>query len=181
METKDWLLIKLVQLPNEVKELYKIKSTYRFDCILIAEQPNSEYKGFEAFKNPKGMLFFYKAESKELIEANSKRLAEFCLGNNNLNFSSLYFLIESPLFAFGYPNPKKFISKDKKPNPLFEFRNDLYLFIINTDFTEIEVLIIPNNRHLANQHYQRLIDNEYSDILESLRKKYKPYFPYLGL
>ena len=43
-------------------------------------------------------------------------------------------------------------------NPLFKFRNDGYLFINNKNYSEIELLVIPNGRNLISSYYQKIID-----------------------
>ena len=66
-------------------------------------------------------------------------------------------------------------------NPLFEFRNDGYLFIINKDYTEIELLIIPDGRNLISSYYQIMIDGGFDDEIRELRKQAKGFYKYDGL
>src|ERR1019366_1606758 len=121
---------KLITLPDEVKAQNKIKVgaiVPRLDCIAIA----GNYKGLEAFVNAKGQMFFYLIPAKEIVETHRKRYAEYCLtGGASLNFGSIYKDLEYPEIAYSYPNKNPFIGKDKKPNPLFPFRDDLYLMQI---------------------------------------------------
>ncbi|MBK6362023.1 MAG: hypothetical protein IPF52_00445 [Saprospiraceae bacterium] len=72
------------------------------------------------------------------------------------------------------------MSKGSK-NPLFEFRNDGYLFLINQDYSEIELLIISDGRNLISSYYQKLIDGGFDDELKNLRQQAKDFYKYEGL
>jgi hypothetical protein len=65
-----------------------------------------------------------------------------------------------------------------KPNPQFEFRNDGYLFLVNTDYTEIEVLVITDGRNLISSYYQKMIDGGFDDELKILREQARPFYRY---
>lgn len=168
---------KMVALSDEVKNQNKIKSQSRLDCIAFA----GEYQGLTNFVNAKGQLFLYKTPCKEFIEANLRRRAEWSLTNNSLNFSSIYiedFTIKK--YGYGYPNKKQKLSNGE-PNPLLPYKNDGYLFIINEDYTEIEIFVIKNERNSITQYYQRLIDEEFETDFDHWRAKAKPFFKYAGL
>lgn len=168
---------KLVALPDEVKTLNKIRSKARLDCIAFA----GNYKGLTNFVNKQGQLFFYKTPCREFVEAQSKRVAEWSLTNNSLNFSSLYIEDFDFLeYGYGYPNAKPRLSNGE-PNPLHPFKNDGYLFIVNKDYTQIEVLILPDSRNLISHYYQHLIDGFFDTAIQKLRAEAKPYFEYTGL
>ena len=68
--------------------------------------------------------------------------------------------------------------KKDKPNPLFAFRNDLYLFIINSDYTEIEILIIPGQKNLWNTYYFKIIQGEFDEVIHNLRANAITFFDY---
>jgi len=100
------------------------------------------------------------------------------LTNNSLNFSSIYIEdYDFPEYGYGYPNAKRLLSNGSI-NPQFEFRNDGYLFVINKDYSEIEILIIPDGRNLISGYYQRLIDGLFDDDLKRLRNQSKSFFQY---
>lgn len=169
---------KFIELPQPIKEANKIKSKARLDCVGFA----GLYEGLTFFVNKAGQLALYKVPAKEIVNTHSKRIAEWTLSNNNLNFSSLYIEdLECPEFAYGYPNKKPFIGKEKKPNPVFKFSNDGYLFIVNKDYSEIEVLVIADGRNLISYYYQHLIDGQFDAELKELRFKVEPFFHYQGL
>lgn len=168
---------KLVAFSDEIKALNKIRSKARLDCIAYA----GNYKGLTNFVNKQGQLFFYKTPCKEFIETQSKRVAEWSLTNNSLNFSSIYIEDFDFLeYGYGYPNAKPRLSNGE-PNPLYPFKNDGYLFIINKDYSQIEILILPDGRNLISHYYQHLIDGYFDTELQRLRAEAKPFFEYIGL
>jgi len=172
---------KFVALPDEVKQSNKIRSKQRMDCIAHSHKLRERYKGLLPFQNNKGQLFLYKTAVRDFISANSKRLAEWSLNNGSLNLSSLYIEdMDYPGIAYGYPNAKPKLSNGQK-NPLFEFRNDGYLFLMNNDYSEIEVLIIQDGRNLISSYYQLMIDGETNEQIQKLRERAAPYFIYDGL
>ncbi|MFN5629398.1 MAG: hypothetical protein ACK48W_08935 [Bacteroidota bacterium] len=167
---------KLVALSDEVKALNKIRSKARLDCIASA----GNYKGLTNFVNKQGQLSFYKTPCREFIEANSKRVAEWSLTNSSLNFSSIYIEDFDFLeYGYGYPNAKPRLSNGE-PNPLHPFKNDGYLFIVNKDYTQIEVLILADGRNLISHYYQHLIDGYFDAEIQRLRLEARPYFEYIG-
>ncbi len=167
---------KLEALPYEIKTQNKIKSKARLDCIAYA----GNYKGLTNFVNKQGQLFFYKTSCREFIEAQTKRVAEWSLTNGSLNFSSIYIEDFDFLeYGYGYPNAKPRLSNGD-PNPLHLFKNDGYLFIVNKDYTEIEILILTDGRNLISHYYQHLIDGYFDAEIQRLRSEAKPYFEYIG-
>ena len=154
---------KLMILPDEVRANNKIKSKARMDCVLFTDLVTGKYKGLTNFVNHKGQLFFYKTPCRDFVSADSKRIAEWSLTNSGLNFSSIYIEdMDCQEFGYGYPNAKMLLSNGSQ-NPLFPFRNDGYLFIVNKDYSEIEILIIPDGRNLISSYYQKLIDGGFDD------------------
>ncbi|MBK9255692.1 MAG: hypothetical protein IPM42_09420 [Saprospiraceae bacterium] len=64
---------------------------------------------------------------------------------------------------------------------MFDFRNDGYLFLLNKDYSEIEILIFPDARNLISSHYQKFIDGGYDDLIRDMRKQAIPFYQYNGL
>lgn len=173
---------KFILLPDEVKSLNKIKSESRLDCICFTDKFTGNYKGLTFFVNSKGQFFLYKSMPDNFIESDKKRIAEWSLTSKSINLSSIYIEdIEHSEIGYGYPNPNKFIGKNKKPNPLFEFRNDGYLFMMNKDLSELELFIIPDGRNLIRSYYQRLKNGGLDDEIKELRNQSKLFFDYDGL
>ena len=174
-------IYKLATLSDEVRAANKIRSKARLDCISFTDMVVGGYKGLTFFVNDKrhkGQLFFYKTPCYQFINTDSKRLAEWSLTANGLNLSSIYIDdLDCPDLGYGYPNANRLL-KDGSPNPLFPFRNDGYLFLINKDYSEIELLIIPDGRNLISSHYQKLIDGGYDDEIMQLREQGKVFYHY---
>ena len=169
---------KVAVLPNDVRAANKIRSKARLDCISYADLLAANYKGLTKFVNHKGQLFFYKTPCRDFVNTDSKRLAEWSLTGNGLNFSSIYIDdLEFPEIGYGYPNANRLL-KDGSQNPLFEFRNDGYLFLMNKDYSEIEILVIPDGRNLISSYYQKLIDGGFDDDIQALRQQAKTFFHY---
>ncbi len=172
---------KLVTLSDEVRAANKIRSKDRLDCILFTDHVAGTYKGLTNFVNQKRQLFFYKTACRDFVNTDSKRLAEWSLTGNGLNFSSIFIDdIDCPEIGYGYPNANRLLSNGS-PNPLFEFRNDGYLFLMNKDYSEIELLVIPDGRNLISSYYQKLIDGGFDDEIRQLRQQAKVYYNYDGL
>lgn len=169
---------KLAILPDEVRAANKIRSKARLDCISFTDMVVGGYKGLTNFVNFKGQLFFYKTPCRDFVNTDSKRLAEWSLTGNGLNLSSLYLDdIDYPEIGYGYPNAKRLLSNGSG-NPLFPFRNDGYLFLINKDYSVIELFIIPDGRNLISSYYQKMIDGGFDDKVRELRKQSKQFYQY---
>ncbi|MDP1725571.1 MAG: hypothetical protein Q8M15_02215 [Bacteroidota bacterium] len=133
------------------------------------------------FVNSKGQLFFYKTPCRDFVNTDSKRLAEWSLTKDSLNLSSIFIEdIDYPEIGYGYPNANRLLANGS-PNPLFPFRNDGYLFLINKDYSEIGMFIIPDGRNLISSYYQKMIDGGFDDEIRTLRAQAKSYYLYEGL
>lgn len=169
---------KFQNLPQEVKDANKIRSPQRLECVAAANPIG--YKGMEPFLNKKGQLFFYLTEAEKIVEAEQERRAEVALTNGSLNFSSLFLPdLDQPEFSFGHPNSKRLLS-NRKPNPLYPFRNDGYLFLSSLDYQQIELLIIPQGRYLIQAYCHRLMDGGFEEEIAHLWEQAEPPFLYLN-
>ena len=85
-------------------------------------------------------------------------------------------------FAYGYPSNKPTYSKDNKPNPFYDYRNDGYLFVVHQDQsnpknlipTEIELIVLEDARVLISAYCKQLVIGGFNEALENLRKQAKP-------
>jgi hypothetical protein len=171
---------KLAMLPDEVRTANKIRSKARVDCIVYTDLIPGGYQGLTNFVNYKGQLYFFKTPCRDFVNTDRKRLAEWSL-TNGLNLSSIYIEdFDYPEIGYGYPNANRLLSNGS-PNPLFEFRNDGYLFLVNKDYSEFELLIIPDGRNLISGYYQRMIDGGFDNEVKRIRDQAKPFFKYDGL
>lgn len=166
-------------LPQQIKEANGIKSPNRLDCVAVCNPGG--YAGLNVYANRKGMLFFYLVESRNVVEADSKRIATYTLSNGDQNLTSLHY--ENPAFdayCLGYPNGRARLN-DGTPNPAFPYRHDAYLFVCDWQKEIIELLVITSGKPFISDHYARLIDGEYEEELQRLRGLTQLYFPYRGL
>ena len=90
--------------------------------------------------------------------------------------------IGDQFFGHGNPNEEEFLGRDKTyPNPMYLYRNDLYLFIISEDYSSIEMIIIPYGANQYMTYYNFLISGKLDSILKEIREKSTPLFNYNGL
>jgi hypothetical protein len=174
--------IRLVQLPNEVKERKKIKlgaKVPRFDLVDMA----GYYKPLETLKNKKGQVIFYLSDTRGIIDSSDKRRADrFLMAKDSLNFSSVFLLSNTAqdgrFVGFGTPNGAKTFGKDKKQNPFYECRNDGFLFVVSPDWNVIEVLIVPDGCNTIQGNARALADGVYNEALEIMRATAKTFCQY---
>jgi hypothetical protein len=172
---------KLERLPDEIRTANKIKSKARFDCTAYSDNVPGGYEGIQNFVNNKGQIYFYMTPCHSFVNTESKRLAECSLTHGSINLTSIYIEdTDYPHIGYGYPNPKRLISNGS-PNPMFPFRNDAYLFLINTDNSIIELFIIPDGRNLVSSYYQILIDGGFDEKVNEMRQQAKPFYQYAGI
>lgn len=170
---------KFIVLTDDIRLQNNIRSKERLDCILYSDE--IDYSGLTSFQNQKRQLVLYKTPSRAIVDSNPKRRAEWTLTNNNLNLSSIFIEdLEFPQFGYGCPNGKRVLSNGKE-NPLYPYKGDGYLFVLNTDYTELEILIIPEGKNYISTYYQKLLDGDFDSKLSELRKNSKPFYNYLGL
>ena len=120
-------------------------------------------------------------KSKEGIHVPSARLQ----AKGSLNFTGLKeWFVNDKLsgFAYGYPSNKPTYSKDNKPNPFYDYRNDGYLFVVHQDQsnpeniipTEIELIVLEGARVLISAYCKQLVMGGFNEALNDLRKQAKP-------
>ena len=104
---------------------------------------------------------------------------------NSLNFTGLKnYFVNGRLsgFAYGYPNRAKTYSKKQKPNPFFEYGEDLYLFIIHQDQTAatepekikpscIELIVLEGAKVLSAAYCKQLMMGGFDEAVKSLRQQ----------
>lgn len=176
--------LKFEQLPDEVKSKYKIKlnaKTPRFDLTRLA----GYYKPLESLKNKKGQIVLYLNGTLGIIDSTDQRRADrFLMGKNSLNFSSIYLLDSSIqtnrgcFVGYGNPNRSRTYSKENRPNPFFECKNDGFIFLITPDWKAIEILVIPDGYNTILGNAKALADGVYNEALETMRATAKTFFQY---
>ena len=101
---------------------------------------------------------------------------------NSLNFTGLkdYFQ-DGKLsgFAYGYPLDKPTYSKDSKPNPFFDYKQDGFLFLIEQDVkdptnltpTSIELVVLEGAKVLISAYCKQLVMGGFDEALQALREQ----------
>lgn len=99
---------------------------------------------------------------------------------NSLNFTGLkeYFQ-DGKLsgYAYGYPLDKQTYSKDDKPNPFYDYRNDGFLFLIEQDYKDptniapvsIELIVLEGAKVLISAYCKQLVLGGFDEALQALR------------
>ena len=85
-------------------------------------------------------------------------------------------------YAYGYPLDKQTYSKDDKPNPFYDYRQDGFLFLIHQDEqapenqipTCIEFIVLEGAKVLISAYCKQLVMGGFKDALEQLREQAKP-------
>lgn len=85
-------------------------------------------------------------------------------------------------YAYGYPLDKQTYSKDDKPNPFYDYRQDGFLFLIHQDEqapenqvpTSIEFIVLEGAKVLISAYCKQLVMGGFKDALEQLREQAKP-------
>lgn len=171
---------KFMRLPEDVRKLNKIRSKKRLDCVGKSDKLDS-YKGLDPFLNSKNQLCLYLNEAHNFVSTSSKRRADYTLTSSKLNFSSIYVEdLDYPTIAYGTPNANKFLSSGEL-NPMYSYSNDAYIFLLNKDYTQLEVLVFEDSRHLISNIYQAVIDGDFAEEVEEFRKITQPVCKYEGL
>ena len=149
---------QLQSLSELVRGKHKIRSKQRLDCTNFTK--GIDYRGLTKFVNHKGQMYFYISPARDVVKADSKRQADICLTNGD-NLSSLFFEdLEYKQFAFG------------------DFGNDGLLFIVNEDYSRIEILVIPNGKNLIKGYYQKLLYGDFDEVIQRMREQAKPFYNY---
>lgn len=151
------------------------KKTPKFTIIMQA----GYYPPMEQLKGRDGKISMYLMEKlKEGDNVPSMRLQAV----KSLNFTGLkeYFQ-DGKLsgFAYGYPLDSKTYSKDSKPNPFFEYRQDGFLFRVYQDSGNpksvvpacIELIVLEGAKILISAYCKQLVMGGFDEALDALRKQ----------
>ena len=82
-------------------------------------------------------------------------------------------------FAYGYPLDKPTYSKDEKPNPFFDYKQDGFLFLIEQDEkdptnltpTSIELVVLEGAKVLISAYCKQLVMGGFDEALQALREQ----------
>ena len=179
---KAWSYFELSELPGEIKQLHRIRSGNRLDCVNFYS-PDNNLRGLTFFVNFKGQLYFSKTRPNLFVGADIRRQSSLALitsvKGKTYNLSSIYIDIpERSDMGYGNPSSQKMLGSGDKPNPLYAFRNDLYIFLMNEIRSRVELIIIPDQKNLWLSYYQRFLNGEFEEAVNWLRENSKPFFKY---
>ena len=101
---------------------------------------------------------------------------------NSLNFTGLKeYFIDGKLsgYAYGYPLDRPTYSNDEKPNPLFDYKDDGFLFVIHTDESDptsivpvaIELIVLEGAKVLICAYCKQLVMGGFDEALQALREQ----------
>ncbi len=180
----DWHYFEFVVLPEDTRALFKIKSTERLDCTWFAS--DDSMRGMGIFVNSSGMFYIRKNQARQFVDTDPRRIADMALTGNisrygPMNITSIHGdMIEHPNVGYGNPDPRKNLRRkgSDRPNPLFAFKDDLYVFLMNEPRTRIEMLIIPGEKNRALSYWKRFAEGEYTEEVQVLREKSRRFFDY---
>ena len=140
------------------------------------------YPPMDALKGKDGTISFYLMASKDSGSTKDNAPSMKLQGKNSLNFTGLkeYFQ-DGKLsgFAYGNPSDKQTYSKDNKPNPFYEYREDCFLFLIEQDEKDptnlipisIELIVLDGARYLSSAYCKQLVLGGFGEALKSLREQ----------
>lgn len=149
------------------------KKTQKFSVVAST----GYYPPMEQLKGKDGKISMYLMEKlKEGLFTPSMRLQ----AKGSLNFTGLkeWFAADGKLsgYAYGYPLSDKTYSKDKKPNPFYDFKADGYLFKVHTNedgtkATKIEMLVLANAKPLIATYCKMLQMGGFDEALTLVRQQ----------
>lgn len=158
-----------------VNTTQKDKKTPKFTIIAQA----GYYPPMEQLKGRDGLVSMNLMEKlKEGENVPSMRLQ----AKNSLNFTGLKeYFVDGKLsgFAYGYPLDKPTYSEKEKTNPFFEYKEDGFLFVIQSDESDtesltpvvIELIVLEGAKVLISAYCKQLLMGGFDEVLQSLREQ----------
>lgn len=158
-----------------VNTTQKGKKTTKYTIIFQA----GYYPPMEKLKGKDGSISMYLMEKlKDGSNVPSMRLQ----AKGSLNFTGLKDYFEDGKlsgFSYGYPLDKPTYGKDKKANPFYEYKEDGFLFLIESDKknptnqipTSIELVVLEGAKILISAYCKQLAMGGFKEVLETLREQ----------
>lgn len=146
----------------------------RYDLTLIA----GYWSSLDKLKNYKGKIFFNLIPTElNQYRKQDGSVPEYYLQikpakSKNINFSGIRFQYQDGkklMFGSGEPSIEK-VLKGGIENPMFENRNDGFLFLFSDNMEQVEIIIIENGRTLIDAYRKQLSLGGLDKHLEQLRK-----------
>ena len=149
----------------------------RFDLVSMAGYWNA----LDRLKNYQGKLFFNLIPTeKNEYRKKDGTTPEYYLQctpakSKAVNFSGIRFQYmdgQETVFASGEPSDSPKL-KGGVINPMYEQKNDGFLFIFSKDMETLEVLIVDNGRVLIDAYRKQISMGGFDEVLTALRKQAK--------
>lgn len=139
------------------------------------------YPPMEQLVGRDGYVSVYLQEKRETqTKSSTPKMSLQAKGSLNLTGLKDYFT-DGKLsgVAYGYPFDQPTYAKGKKPNPLYEYKNDGFLFVIHQDEsnptdltpTEIEMLVVEGGKTLIASYCKMLVMGGFDEVLGELRQQ----------
>lgn len=149
----------------------------RYDLTLMA----GYWPCLDKLKNYKGRIFFNLIPTEQnQYRKQEGSVPEYYLqirpvGSKTINFSGVRFQYQDGkklMFASGEPSMEKNL-KGGVVNPMYENRNDGFLFLFSDDMQQVEIIIVENGRTLIDAYRKQLSLGGLDRHLDELRKHAK--------
>lgn len=173
-----------------MRQLEKYKNITRKGVVESRKQPRYDltmmvgfWESLENLKNNKGEVFFNLIPTdKNQYRKQDGTTPEYYLQcrppkSKTVNFSGIRFAYTDsgkPIYGSGEPSDKAKL-KSGVVNPLYQNKDDGFLFIFSDDTQQLEILIIENGRTLIDAYRKQLSLGGFEDKLTELRKQAKLY------
>jgi hypothetical protein len=135
------------------------------------------YLPMDSLRGRDGKISFYLMEKlKEGANVPAMRLQ----AKGSINFTGLKdYFVDGKLsgYAYGYPYGERVFSRDNKPNPFYDYREDGYLFLISQELQKrgtpasIELIVLEGAKILAPAYCKQLLMGGFDDVLHTLRRQ----------
>jgi hypothetical protein len=169
-----------------MEQLQELKNVTRKGVITQRKQPRFDlvsmagyWPALDRLKNFKGQLFFNLIPTdKNEYRRQDGTTPEYYLQctpakSKAINFSGIRFQYENgreTMFASGEPSDREKL-KGGVINPMYDNRNDAFLFIFSKDMQRLEVLVIDNGRILIDAYRKQLAAGEMDEAINALRRQ----------
>jgi hypothetical protein len=171
-----------------MEQLPELKSVTRKGITTPRKQPRYDLVAFAGYwgaldklKNYKGQLYFNLIPTdKNEYRKQDGTTPEYYLQctpakSKSINFSGIRFQYENgkeTAFASGEPSINEKL-KGGIINPMYNQRNDAFLFIFSNNMERLEIVIIENGRTLIDAYRKQLAIGGMDEVLNSLQRQAK--------
>ena len=141
-----------------------------------------DYEPMEALKGRNGLISMYLMSKREGQPSNCPPMKLQAKNSYNLTGLKDYF-VDGKLsgYAFGYPMSEPTYSKDNRPNPFYQSREDGFLFLVHQNKEAptpaeqqkpdyIEMLVLAGAKVLIASYAKQLVLGGFEDTLRALRR-----------